>query len=50
MQASRPNLALAWRLTTRQIFEQYFARGYRAVDFFLANEVGRGQYLLALKP
>jgi predicted GNAT superfamily acetyltransferase len=41
-------LALAWRLHTREIFESYFKRGYRAVDFFLSREAGRGQYLLAL--
>ena len=40
-------LAGAWRLATREIFQTYFARGYRAVDFFLAREAGCGQYLLA---
>jgi predicted GNAT superfamily acetyltransferase len=40
-------LAQEWRLSTREIFQHYFARGYRAVDFFLAREAGRGQYLLA---
>jgi predicted GNAT superfamily acetyltransferase len=40
-------LALDWRLATREIFEHYFARGYRAVDFFLSREAGRGHYLLA---
>ena len=48
MQAADPDLALEWRLTTRAIFQHYFARGYRAVDFFLASD--RGQYLLALSP
>jgi len=43
-------LAQDWRLSTRQIFQHYFARGYRAVDFFLAREAGRGQYLLAQRP
>ena len=43
----RPDLALEWRLTTRKIFQTYFGRGYRAVDFFLAREAARGQYLLA---
>jgi predicted GNAT superfamily acetyltransferase len=47
MQVRRPDLALAWRMTTRKIFQTYFARGFRAVDFFLAREAGRGQYLLA---
>jgi len=45
--ASDPALALEWRLTTRGIFQTYFARGYRAVDFLLGREAGRGQYLLA---
>lgn len=49
MQLRRPELALAWRLTTRKIFQTYFARGFRAVDFFLAGDAGRGQYLLARK-
>ena len=45
LERDRP-LAQAWRLTTRQVFQHYFARGCRAVDFFLAREAGRGQYLL----
>ena len=47
MQVRRPDLALAWRMTTRKIFQTYFARGFRAVDFFLARDAERGQYLLA---
>lgn len=47
MQLSDPDLALAWRLHTRELFQRYFAAGYRAVDFFLSRESGRGQYLLA---
>jgi predicted GNAT superfamily acetyltransferase len=43
-----PALALEWRLSTRSIFEAYFARGYQAVDFLLSRSAGRGQYLLAL--
>ena len=50
MQAQVPELALHWRMTTRRIFQTYFSRGYRAVDFFLSREARRGQYLLALKP
>ena len=42
-----PSLAHDWRMSTRQVFQHYFTRGYRAVDFFLAREAGRGQYLLA---
>ena len=44
MQQEAPELALEWRHHTRDIFETYFARGYRAVDF----ELGRRRYLLAL--
>ena len=44
MQQQAPDLALEWRHTTRAIFEAYFARGYRAVDF----EKGRRRYLLAI--
>ncbi len=40
-------LALAWRLSTRRIFQSYFARGYRVVDFLLARGADRGCYLLA---
>lgn len=47
MQAQSPGLALEWRLTTRRIFQAYFSRGYRAVDFFLSREARRGHYLLA---
>jgi predicted GNAT superfamily acetyltransferase len=50
MQGRRPDLALAWRLATRRIFQTYFARGFRVVDFFFAREAGRGQYLLAHSP
>ena len=46
MQREVPELALDWRLRTREIFEAYFARGYRAVDFFLDRPAGRGRYLL----
>ena len=47
MQARRPELAVAWRMATREIFQTYLSRGFRVVDFFLAREAGRGQYLLA---
>jgi predicted GNAT superfamily acetyltransferase len=47
MQIREPELALAWRLSTREIFQTYFGRGYRAVDFFLSRESRRGHYLLA---
>lgn len=47
MQARRPELALAWRLATRELFQEYLGRGYRVVDFFLSRESRRGHYLLA---
>jgi predicted GNAT superfamily acetyltransferase len=47
MQQEAPDLALEWRLQTREIFETYFARGYRALDFELHREQNRGRYLLA---
>ena len=47
MQVGDPELALAWRLQTREIFQNYFARGYQAVDFFFARNAGKGHYLLA---
>ncbi len=47
MQREAPELALQWRMQTRELFETYFARGYRVVDFFLDRAAGRGRYLLA---
>jgi len=47
MQRSQPDLALAWRTTTRRTFQTYLGRDYRVVDFLLSREAGRGQYLLA---
>jgi predicted GNAT superfamily acetyltransferase len=41
-----PDLAIAWRLATRQVFTAYFARGYRAVDFLLDRPNRKGAYLL----
>lgn len=46
LQLEDPALALEWRLATRAIFQRYFGRGYRAVDFFLSKASGRGHYLL----
>ena len=47
MQAEVPQLALEWRMETRRVFQAYFERHYRVVDFFLSREARRGQYLLA---
>jgi predicted GNAT superfamily acetyltransferase len=49
MQRSQHDLALEWRMTTRRIFQTYLTREYRVVDFLLAREAGRGQYLMARK-
>jgi predicted GNAT superfamily acetyltransferase len=46
MLSRAPDLALEWRMGTRQIFTAYFARGYRAVEFFLDRPNGKGAYLL----
>ena len=47
MQLQVPELALAWRMHTRDIFETYFARGFKVVDFALKRSEGFGRYLLA---
>ena len=47
MQQQTPDRALEWRMQTRTIFQTYFGRGLRAVDFELMKEEGRGRYLLA---
>ena len=47
MQQQAPDRALRWRMELRQMFEAYFARGYRAVDFVLQRDKGFGRYLLA---
>jgi predicted GNAT superfamily acetyltransferase len=47
MQQRSPERALAWRMDVRQMFEEYLAKGYRAVDFVLQREAGFGRYLLA---
>jgi len=46
MLAAAPEIASRWRMATREIFTTYFARGYRAVEFFLDREARRGAYLL----
>jgi predicted GNAT superfamily acetyltransferase len=44
--AQAPDLALAWRMATREIFTTYFGRGYRAVEFFFDRASRKGAYLL----
>jgi chorismate synthase len=48
MQRDASDVAQAWRMATREAFQAYFARGYRAVDFFLNRNNGGGSYLLAV--
>lgn len=47
MQQRAPELALDWRLRTREAFETYLGRGHRVVDFALDRATRRGRYLLA---
>ena len=49
MLSTAPALALEWRLTTREIFTTYFARGYRAMEFFLDRKARKDFYLLTCK-
>jgi chorismate synthase len=46
IKTSDKELALAWRLFSRDVFQKAFAGGYRVSDFFL--EQSRGYYLLEL--
>jgi predicted GNAT superfamily acetyltransferase len=48
MQQQDIDAAMRWRLGVREAFSWAFARGYRAVDFYLNREQGGGAYLLAL--
>ncbi len=41
-----PELALAWRMATRDVFTTYFAGGYHAAEFFLDRTARKGSYLL----
>jgi predicted GNAT superfamily acetyltransferase len=47
MQREAAELAVEWRLHTRGLFQAYFSRGYRAVDFALDRTRECGRYLLA---
>lgn len=49
MQQQAPALALQWRLQVREMFQTYFGRGYRAVDFVVQRDAGFGRYLLVQK-
>ena len=45
----RPDLAHAWRLSTREIFIHYFSKGYRVIDFAFVPGGNEGRYLLRLE-
>jgi predicted GNAT superfamily acetyltransferase len=48
IKAADPNLALEWRLTTRELFEFYFGAGYAVVDFLSSAVDGvRRSYYVA---
>lgn len=50
MLSEAPEVAMAWRLATRRVFETYFARGYRVVDADAGSGIERPSYLLARRP
>jgi predicted GNAT superfamily acetyltransferase len=47
MQQQAPDIALDWRLKSREMFQAYLGRGYRVVDFVLQRKARIGRYLLA---
>ncbi|HUQ41581.1 MAG TPA: GNAT family N-acetyltransferase [Candidatus Limnocylindrales bacterium] len=49
LKARDRDLALAWRMATREAFETAFAKGYAAVEF-LRGASGGGAYLLVPQP
>jgi predicted GNAT superfamily acetyltransferase len=46
MLTEAPELALRWRMATRDIFRAYLGAGYRVVDFAASAGDRRGRYLL----
>jgi predicted GNAT superfamily acetyltransferase len=50
MLSRAPDLALRWRMVTRQLFTTYLERQYRVVEFFLDRNAGTGTYLLVRRP
>jgi predicted GNAT superfamily acetyltransferase len=47
IQSQAPEIAMSWRMQTRDVFETYFGRGFKVVDFVLNRAEGFGRYLLA---
>jgi len=52
IRAAAPDLALDWRLRTRDLFQRVFAGGYVATDFVFATRGGhsRAAYILTREP
>lgn len=46
LKTTHPDIALAWRLASRQAFVHYFHRGYRAIDFVGQRSAATGAYIL----
>ena len=46
MKSRVPDLALAWRMASRDVFQHFFALGYEAVDFVTAPGEATGSYIL----
>jgi predicted GNAT superfamily acetyltransferase len=46
MLGQAPELALAWRMATRQLFTAYLSSGYIVVSFVLDRNAGKGTYAL----
>jgi len=45
-----PELAMEWRLATREVFTACLSRGFRVTEFFADPENGSGRYLLERVP
>jgi len=45
-----PDLAMAWRLATRELFASCLGRGLRVTEFFRDPATGGGRYLLERTP
>lgn len=46
LKARSPDIALAWRMASREAFLHYFGRNYRATDFVLRRAEPVGSYVL----
>ncbi len=49
IRATSLDLAYAWRMTTRELFESYFAAGYHVADVLSFDESGRHRSVYLLK-